>query len=77
VHAFVKPEGERLQVLVRVPLELLLNLNLPKRGVGYLDLPAVEETIPKAIAATAKEMLFFEDGRRLELVRGEVIAYSR
>jgi len=71
VHAFVKPEGERLQVLVRVPLELLLNLNLPKRGDGYLDLPLVEESIPKAIAATAKEMLFFEDGRRLELSRSE------
>ena len=71
VHAFVKPEGERLQVLVRVPLELLLNLNLPKRGDGYLDLPLVEESIPKAIAATAKEMLFFEDGRPLVLSRGE------
>jgi hypothetical protein len=71
VHAFVKPEGERLQVLVRVPLDLLLNLNLPKRGVGYLDLAAVEDSIPKAIAATAKEMLFFEDGGRLELSRGE------
>jgi hypothetical protein len=71
VHAFVKPEGERLQVLVRVPLELLVNLNLPKRGDGYLDLPLVEESIPKAIAATTKEMLFFEDGRRLELARSE------
>ena len=71
VHAFVKPEGQRLRIAVRVPLELLLNLNLPKRGPGYLDLPAVEESIPKAIAATAKEMLFFEDGRRLELTRSE------
>ena len=71
MHAFVKPEGERLQVLVRVPLELPLNLNIPKRGDGYLDLAGVEDSIPKAIAATAKEMLFFEDGRRLELSRGE------
>lgn len=71
MHAFVKPEGERLRVLVRVPLDLLLNLNLPKRGPGYLDLPAVEEAIPKAIAATAKEMLFFEDGTRLAPSRAE------
>ena len=71
VHAFVKPEGERLQVLVRVPLDLPLSLNLPKRGDGYLDLPLVEESIPRAIAAAAKEMLFFEDGRRLELSRSE------
>ena len=71
VHAIVKPEGEHLRVLVRVPLELLLGLNLPKRGPGYLDLPAVEQAMPEAVAATAKELEFFEDGRRLELARGE------
>ena len=58
-------------MLVRVPLDLLLNLNLPKRGVGYLDLPAVEEAVPRAIAATTKELLFFEDSQRLVLTRGE------
>jgi hypothetical protein len=71
LHAFAKPEGERLRVLVRVPLDLLLNLNLPKRGPGYLDLAAAEGHIPKAIAATTKELLFFEDGRQLALAHGE------
>ena len=42
IHAFARPEGDRLHVLLRIPLELLTNLNLPKRGVGYLDLPNVE-----------------------------------
>jgi hypothetical protein len=65
VHALVKPEGERLRVLVRVPLDLLLNLNLPKRGPGYLELPAVEQALPRAVAATARELAFFEDGERL------------
>lgn len=71
VHAFAKPEGERLRVLVRVPLDLLLNLNLPKRGPGYLELAAAEAYIPKAIAATAKELVFLEDGRPLALAHGE------
>ncbi|MFM9888064.1 MAG: HupE/UreJ family protein [Burkholderiales bacterium] len=71
IHAFIKSEGEHLRVLVRVPLALLLNLNLPKRGVGYLDLPAVRPLLPRAIAATTADLEFFEDGRRLELSRGE------
>ena len=71
VHALVKPEGERLRVLVRVPLELLLNLNLPKRGPGYLELSAAEQALPRAIAATGKELAFFEDGERLAPGRGE------
>lgn len=71
IHAFVKPEGDRLHVVLRVPLELLLNLDLPKRGAGYLDLPHVEGRLGEAIAATAKDIEFFEDGRRLAVVRGQ------
>jgi hypothetical protein len=71
VHAFVKPEGERLHVLLRMPLELLLNLNLPKRGPGYLELPAAEEAIPRAIAAAGREIVFFEDGKPLAPARSE------
>ena len=71
IHAIVKPEGERLRVLVRVPLELLLNQNLPKRGPGYLDLSAAQAAAPKVIAATARELVFFEDGERLALAHGE------
>jgi hypothetical protein len=71
LHAFAKPEGERLRVVLRVPLDLLLNLNLPKRGPGYLELTAAEAYIPKAIAATAKDLVFLEDGRALALSHGE------
>jgi hypothetical protein len=56
---------------VRVPLELLLNLNLPKRGPGYLELPAAEQALPRAVEATRRELAFFEDGRPAVLVRGE------
>jgi hypothetical protein len=38
LHSFVKPEGDRLHVLVRIPSTMLLNLNMPKWGPGYLDL---------------------------------------
>jgi hypothetical protein len=70
IHAFVKPEGERLDVLVRVPLALLLNLDLPKRGPGYLELSQLDEGLARAVAATAKDIEFLEDGRPLTLTRG-------
>ena len=70
VHAFIRPEGDRLHVLLRIPLELLLNLNLPKRGPGYLDLAQIDEGLVRAIAATDKDIELFEDGRRLRLQRG-------
>ncbi len=72
VHAFAKPEGERLRVLVRLPLDLLLNIDLPKRGgPGFLDLAHVETRFPAAISATAKGLEFFEDGRLLVHVHGQ------
>lgn len=70
VHMQTKPEGERLHVLVRIPLALLLNLNLPKHGPGYLDLEQVEAQIPRAIAAVDKDVEWLEDGKRLQLAHG-------
>jgi HupE / UreJ protein len=71
VHTIMRAEGDRLHVLVRVPLALLLNLDLPKRGNGYLDLPRVQDELPRAIEATVKDFAFFEDGARLVPLRGE------
>ena len=67
IHAFVKPEGERLRVLLRVPLDLLLNIDLPKQGPGYLVLSQIEPALARAVAATDKDVEFFEDGERLAL----------
>lgn len=70
VHAFAKVEGERLHVLVRLPLALLLNLGLPKRGPGYLDLARAEEGLARAVVATSRDLEFLEGGRRLPLASG-------
>lgn len=59
IHAIVKGEDDRLRVLVRVPLELLRNLNL------------VQQAMPKAVVAIAKDLVFLEDGRPLQLLHGE------
>lgn len=61
VQSFVKPEGTRLHFLVRVPLIMLLNLNLPKRGAGYLALAHIDDALQRATGAVAKEIALFED----------------
>jgi hypothetical protein len=43
IHAFLKPEGQHLRFLVRVPLKAMRDIEFPKRGPGYLDLDRVDE----------------------------------
>jgi len=71
LHAFVQAADGRLQVVLRVPLELLLNVDLPKRGNGYLDLARVEQAYPRALKAAAKGVQFYADGSPLALAWGE------
>jgi hypothetical protein len=62
LHGFVKPEGDRLHFLVRVPLVMLLSMNLPKRGPGFLDLAQLDEKLQASAAATAREIELYEEG---------------
>src|SRR6266849_1013863 len=48
IQAFLKPEGERLRLLVRVPLKGLRDIVFPERGPGYLDLARVGPLLPDA-----------------------------
>jgi hypothetical protein len=66
LQVFLKPQGNRLQVLVRIPLILLLNQNLPKRGPGYLDLEQLDQPLRDSARALADGLAVFEDGARLE-----------
>jgi HupE/UreJ protein len=65
VQMFVRPAGTHLQVIVRLPLISLLNINLPKRGEDFLDLSAIEPALKDAARATADAVDFFEDGNKL------------
>ncbi len=66
LHGFVKPEGDRLHFLVRLPLVMLLSLNLPKRGPGFLDLAQIDDApLQAAAAAAAKEIELYENGTLL------------
>ena len=46
--AFVKPEADRLRLVVRVPLESIRDIVFPLRGPGYLDLAATDTVLRDA-----------------------------
>jgi hypothetical protein len=48
VQAFLKPAGERMHLLVRVPLKAMRDYDFPVRGAGYLDLARVDPLLPDA-----------------------------
>src|SRR5437667_1422054 len=48
LQAFLKPEGQKLHLLVRVPLKAMRDIEFPKRGPGYLDLTRVDEYLRDA-----------------------------
>jgi hypothetical protein len=66
VLAFVKPAGQRLRLVMRVPLESMRDVNFPITGPGYLDLT---RTGPLLIDATklwlADEIRIYENDARL------------
>jgi hypothetical protein len=45
INAFVKPEGGRLELLIRVPLAAMIEVEFPTRGPGYLDLARADEAM--------------------------------
>lgn len=65
LKGFVKPEGSTLNFVVRVPLVMLLNLDLPKQGRGFLALEHLDDALDKAAAATARQIVLYQDGERL------------
>jgi HupE / UreJ protein len=72
LQGFVKLEDGRVQLLVRVPLVLLSNLSLPKRGPGYLDLANIDAKLKQAAAATGHLIDLRADGTTLAPTTREV-----
>jgi hypothetical protein len=48
INAFVKPAGKRLELLIRVPLAAMIEVDMPTRGPGYLDLSRADEALRNA-----------------------------
>jgi HupE / UreJ protein len=66
VQAFVKPEGERLRLLVRAPLRACRDVDFPKRGPGYLDLAQADDSLRDAATLWISDAIqLYEGDRRL------------
>jgi hydrogenase/urease accessory protein HupE len=67
MQGFIRPEGDRLHVALRVPLIMLLNVDMPKRGPGYLDLDRIDD-LGDAEEATSGGVRIFQGDRHLNPV---------
>jgi hypothetical protein len=48
IQAFIKPEGQTLHYLVRVPMKAMRDIEFPKRGPGFLDMARADEYLHDA-----------------------------
>ena len=66
LHAFVQPEGDQLRMLIRLPLEAMLDVNFPLNGPGYLDIEGARPLLPDAVMLwLGQEIELYEEGVRL------------
>ena len=67
VRAWLKPESDRLTLIVRVPLEAMRDIRFPQRGPGFLDIPAADGTLRDAARIwVANDIHLYENGMRLD-----------
>ena len=70
ILAFVKPSGDHLRLIVRVPLEAMRDVEFPLRGPGYLRLPELAPLLPQAAKVwIADDVRIYEESRRLSGAR--------
>jgi HupE / UreJ protein len=65
ILAFVKPEGQTLHLLVRVPLESIRDVEFPLRGPGYLDIDRVGPMLRDAAQLWIADYLELYEGDSL------------
>ncbi|HZW59268.1 MAG TPA: HupE/UreJ family protein [Woeseiaceae bacterium] len=65
VQSYLKPEGDTLNLLVRVPLEAMRDVNFPLRGPGYLDIGAAGDALHDAATVWIANSVRIREGDRL------------
>ena len=65
IHAFVKPAGDRLQLLIRVPLQAMRDVDFPKRGAGFVDLARVDTSLQDAATLWISDNIELYEGDAL------------
>ena len=70
VNAFVKPLGQHIELVVRVPLVAMVDIDFPTHGPGYLDLPRADEALRNAAKLhVIDNITLYENGAPLRTPR--------
>jgi hypothetical protein len=66
VQAFLRPQGDRLRLIVRAPLGAMRDVEFPLRGDGHLDLSRADASLRDAAARwLSKDLELYEGNSRL------------
>jgi len=65
VQMFFKPAGNRLNILVRVPLKTMRDVEFPERGEGYLDFDRVDPSLREAASLWVSDFIDVYEGDSL------------
>jgi HupE / UreJ protein len=65
LQSYVKPQQDRLQVLLRIPLIAVADANLPKDGTGYLAMRYLDPALREAANQISNGIVFLEGDERL------------
>ena len=77
VQAFVKPEGDRLRVLLRVPLAAMRDMTFPTRPPDLLEISRADASLRSAAQTwLVADFAAFEDDRRLPPLQVAAIRVS-
>ena len=70
INAFFKPEGQRLNLLIRVPLSAMREVDFPMRGPGYLEVSRADDALRNAVKLWLIDNIdVYEEGRKLAAPR--------
>lgn len=77
IQLFVKPEGQNLSFLVRVPLEAMRDIEFPLRGPGYLNIAQAEQDLrDAAMLWIAQDIRLYEEDVLLDEARLNAVRVS-
>jgi hypothetical protein len=66
IHAFIKPESNRLELLVRAPMQAMQEIEFPTRGPGYLVVSRADQALRDAAKVWLVDLIdVYENGVRL------------
>jgi len=62
IQLFLKPDGQRMRLLVRVPLAALQDIDYPRRGAGLLDLARADAALRDATTMWIADNVAIDEG---------------